>query len=196
MGAGWRAPPLPPSPQEAAQSNDPPPCRMRGGPVTGVDEAVEGVPVGLCSPLYSKHELFPTARLGGVRADRGEHAGLGWDLITWLGSLTSLCLELSWRCQCGLWLPKSLSSGAPCLSQAPTKPRPCVFPHTLPSPFFLSSSLALATLPSQSPATYSAGTGHEDTIKPQPPSRRTKGLVACRPDTLFTRLPPASVAPQ
>lgn len=36
----------------------------------------------------------------------GEHAGLGWDLITRLGSLTSLCLELSWRLPMWLMAPK------------------------------------------------------------------------------------------
>lgn len=56
-----------------------------------------------------------------------------------------------------------LSSGAPCLPQTLPKSHPCVFPCTLPS---LSSLSPLVTaLPSQSPATSSAGTGHAYTIR-------------------------------
>lgn len=62
-----------------------------------------------------------------------------------------------------------------------------------PSPFFLAPSVTLATLPSQFPATSSAGTGHKDTIKA--PSLKAKGPVTCRPGTLSTHLPLASVAP-
>lgn len=58
-----------------------------------------------------------------------------------------------------MWLiaPKSLSPGAPCLSQAPTTSHPCAFPHTLPNPFSPSPSSGPGNTPCQSPATSSAG---------------------------------------
>lgn len=77
-----------------------------------------------------------------------------------------------------------LSSGAPCLSQAPTKPHPWVFPHTLPSPCSLSPPVALAALWGQSSATSSAGAVLPlGQMTPSP----------CRPRSVPTPQPLASV---
>lgn len=71
--------------------------RREGGGSPGWGCAAPSIPNMKCSPLPG----WEGSVLRG-----GEHAGLGWDLKTRLGSLTSLCLELSWRLPMWLMAPK------------------------------------------------------------------------------------------
>lgn len=122
------------------------------------DHALPGGRAPCCEQGARRTEVGPRADTFGVRP------------------LTPLCLELSWRCSCGLMPPNHCLLERPASLRPPPNPIP-VSPTHPPQPGLSVRLRALATLPSQPPAT-SAGTGHGDTIKTQAPSEAKVLLTA------------------